>query len=54
MQSREDDHLTLSAQRLIPLLPPRRLVRNLYFPSPPAERGEMPQAEGGSTRALTR
>ena len=24
------------------------------FPSPPAPRGEMPQAEGGSGRALTR
>ena len=28
-------------------LPPRRPARNLHFPSPPAERGEMPKAEGG-------
>ena len=27
--------------------PYRRPARNLHFPSPPAERGEMPQAEGG-------
>ena len=32
----------------------RRPARNLRFPSPPAPRGEMPQAEGGSGRALTR
>ena len=31
-----------------------RPARNLHFPSPPAPRGEMPQAEGGSGRALTR
>ena len=34
--------------------PKWRPARNLHFPSPPAERGEMPQAEGGSGRALTR
>ena len=34
--------------------PYRRPARNLHFPSPPAERGEMPQAEGGSGRGLTR
>ena len=30
------------------LLPRWRPARNLHFPSPPARRGEMPQAEGGS------
>ena len=34
--------------------PYRRPARDLHFPSPPAERGEMPQAEGGSGRDLTR
>ena len=34
--------------------PCRGPARNPHFPSPPARRGEMPQAEGGSGRALTR